>query len=329
MSSPGGWKPPPGSRGRWFPCRWRSATRAPAVSSPETLPEAERCFTEITAIAEARGQPWRVGSLILSAWRGPSERAYALLDAVADEADRQGQGYQLVFADYARCILELGGGHYDAAYASFGSCVDDTSQIKFVLPDLVEAAQRSGHPDAADGLVRLLTKLAAGQPGPVTLGFLARAQALVAGDGAERRRPLPGGHQPARPRPSPPGPQPPRLRRVAATGQAPAGRAKQPAHRAPAVRRHRRARLRPPGAAGAGGRRGNRAPQASAGYSHDLTPQEAQVTRLAAAGATNAEIAAQLYLSPNTVDYHLRKVFRKLGVTSRRQLARAQLDLVP
>jgi DNA-binding CsgD family transcriptional regulator len=293
------------------------------------LPEAERCFTEITAIAEARGQPWGVGSLILSAWRGQAARAYALLDAVADEADRQGQGYQLVFADYARCILELGEGHYDAAYASFGSRVDDTSQIKFVLPDLVEAAQRSGHPDAADGMVRLLAKLAAGQPGPVTLGFLARAQALVAGDGAEAEdhyREAINQHGRAQAH----------LARSHLVYGEWLRRVKRPRDARSSLRTAhrlfddigaqgfaRRARLE---LAAAGE---TVAAQASAGHGYDLTPQEAQVARLAAAGATNAEIAAQLYLSPNTIDYHLRKVFRKLGVTSRRQLARAQLDLVP
>src|SRR6202030_3058072 len=85
--------------------------------------------------------------------------------------------------DYARCILELGHGRYDAAYASFASGVDDTSQVKFVLPDLVEAAQRSGHRDAAQDMAGRLAMLAGGNPGPVTLGFLSRAQALVAGDG--------------------------------------------------------------------------------------------------------------------------------------------------
>jgi len=67
---------------------------------------------------------------------------------------------------------------------------------------------------------------------------------------------------------------------------------------------------------------GERARKRTADTLGELTPQEAQISRLVAQGQTNREIAAQLFISPNTVEYHLHKVFRKLGLKSRTQLAR-------
>jgi DNA-binding CsgD family transcriptional regulator len=73
------------------------------------------------------------------------------------------------------------------------------------------------------------------------------------------------------------------------------------------------------------GATGERARRRTVEAATELTPQEARIARLASTGKSSKEIAAELFLSPRTIDAHLRNIFPKLGITSRRQLREMQL----
>ncbi|WP_203978488.1 helix-turn-helix transcriptional regulator [Planotetraspora silvatica] len=215
----------------------------------------------------------------------------------------------------------LGRGRYrDAFEAARHLCELDMVNLDHQrLPDLIEAGVRCGERDQAQSALSRLRAKAQVAGTPWALGLLARSEALLAEPAdAERLYLLAIEH----------------LERTRMT----ADLARAYLLYGEWLRRHRRrndARARlsmahdmfvEMGAAAfadrcrielvaAGTRHG-----ASADASDDLTPQERQIATLAAGRATNQEIAAQLFISPSTVDYHLKKVFRKLGVTSRRQL---------
>jgi DNA-binding CsgD family transcriptional regulator len=284
------------------------------------LRESERCFDQRSAIEDATGYERDIGALLLAAWRGQADRARELMDTVTRLAARHGLGYQLVFADYARFVLDLGVGRYHEAYQALADRVTDTSQLKFALADLIEAAVRCGEDAAARRLLGTLTDLAAACPVPRTLGDLARAKALLSDDeqlflaAIEQHTNTRGPTHRAR-------------------SHQVYGEWLRRARRTKEAREHLRTAYELFDGMGAAAFATRAAQELSAAGESvrtrptepggDLTSQEARVAHLAAAGATNAEIAAQLYLSVNTVDYHLRKVFRKLGVHSRRQLEAA------
>jgi DNA-binding CsgD family transcriptional regulator len=231
----------------------------------------------------------------------------------------------VVFAQHALTVLELGLGNYDAALSAARTVVDDDPLYwgGQTLAELIEAAVRSGERDEAAAALRQLAERANATGTAWALGLLARSQALLAADADAEALYVDAIA---------------RLKRSRVTPQL--GRAY--LLYGEWLRRRRRRRdareqlrvahqmLESMGAAAFAERArvellatGERARKRSAETRDELTPQEAQIARLAADGASNPEIAAQLFISASTVEYHLRKVFRKLDLNSRTQLARA------
>ncbi len=290
---------------------------------------ARACFAEAFEISAATGNPGVVGTAGVSevfelAWRGRETDTRRVAAAVAHEATAADRGGQNILAQYCLAVLELGLGNYQAALQCAVGVYDDDAPFMgtYVLPELVEAAARCGQTGLAEAALGRLAERAVASGTPLALGLLARSRALLASDTDA---------------------EPPYEEAVRHLEQCRSIPQLARAHlvygewmRRQRRRRDARERLRTAHdmftAMGAGAfaerarvellATGERARQRTAETAEELTPQEARIARLVSEGESNRDIAAQLFLSPSTVDYHLRKVFRKTGVTSRTQLAR-------
>jgi DNA-binding CsgD family transcriptional regulator len=300
-------------------------TRAGACLLAGDLAQAAVLAGEAAAATQATGikiAPY--AGLGLAAFQGREADALRLIETgTADVLDR-GEGTGLTFIQWAAALLHNGLGRYPEALDWATRASEDSDAQRFsgwALAELIEAAARTGQRDAAAAALRRLSEDTRAAATDWGLGVEARARALLSdGETAEcRYREAVERLRRTRLRPE-------LARSHLVYGEWLRRERRRLDAREQLRRAHElftdigmeafaeRARVELE-ATGEHARR--RTPRARA----DLTPQETQISRLAATGTTNAEIAARLFISASTVDYHLRKVFRKLGVTSRRQLA--------
>jgi len=224
-------------------------------------------------------------------------------------------------------VLALAMGRYEEALAAAPHGYEENMLVStFALPDLIEAAVRCGERAAAEQALARVARRAAASPTPLMLGLLARSRALLgSGTGAEASYREAISHL-----------QHARGRAHLARSELLYGEWLRREKRQRDAREHLQAAYGTFQEIGADAfaerarlelaATGQTARQPASSHGGGLTPQELQVATLAAAGFTNTEIASRLFISPKTVDYHLGKVFRKLGVGSRRQLGRVPLD---
>jgi DNA-binding CsgD family transcriptional regulator len=289
--------------------------------------EAASMVAQAESVIEATGSsiaPY--GALALAVFRGQEAEAAHLIEIVTDDVARRGEGLGLSSVQWAAAVLGNSLGRYEEALAAAQRASEDPPAVRFAnwaLVELIEAAVRSAAPERAAGALQQLSGIARACGTDWALGAEARSRALVL-DGAAAedlyreaidrlgrirlgmelaRAHLVYGEWLRRQR-----------RRRDARDQL--GRAFEIFDSAGAAAFAERARIELRAT-------GGQARQPAAETPETLTAQEALIARLAGDGASNPEIAAQLFISRATVAYHLRKVFTKLGVSSRSQLPSA------
>jgi DNA-binding CsgD family transcriptional regulator len=294
--------------------------------------DAEATLAEARSLSEATGyraylRAYARAELWTLALRGREAEARPLAARLLREFAGQGNRYEVLRVQGALAMLDLGLGNYAAALRYALDALPGQNVLGFrQAAEVVEAGTRCGERETATGALEAFTPWALASGTDLALGLLARSRALLADDDhAEAEYRLAIDHLQ-------------RCRLVPELARA---------HQVYGewLRRQRRRRdardqLRRAfemfdgmGVAAFAGRAraelratGEQASPRSPGASEVLTAQEAQIARLAAGRLSNREIAGRLFISASTVEYHLRKVFRKLGVTSRVQLARTFTD---
>lgn len=294
------------------------------------LAAAKSHAAEAAAVLEATGSHLGLrGPIALAVFRGDEAEGLALIESRRQDVLRRGEGFWLASTDWGSAVLYNGLGRYDDALAAAERAAEDPRGLgtpMWLLADLVEAAVHSGKPEHAASPIALLEEIAAANANDWALGLAARSRAMLSeGDTAERL------YREAVERLG-------RTRIRVAHGRAQLvyGEWLRRENRRVDAREQLRAAHELLTEAGMGAfaeraRRellatGETVRKRSVETLDDLTPQEAQIAGLAATGHTNPEIGAQLFLSPRTVEWHLRKVFGKLGISSRRQLRTALPD---
>jgi DNA-binding CsgD family transcriptional regulator len=284
------------------------------------LTAAAHLIDEADAIADATGNaPFVNAPMILAAWRGDEAEASGLIEATSDQSARR----RWTSNNYAKAVLYNGLGRHDVALEAAWEAMqpDPIGYGTQLVPELAEAAARTGDRQRLEFTREWLSERTAAISSGWLNGIDARVRAFLStGDAAD-----------ALYRNSIENLSGTRMKIELARTQLLYGEWLRRERRRVDAREQLRTALEAFTGMGVEGfaRRaerellatGERVHTRAMGARDQLTPQEAQISRLVAEGQTNREIAAQLFISPSTVEYHLRKVFRKLAVKSRTQLA--------